>query len=291
MSVDQTRPAQRVRRAFGDREQAREHAAPHVRATRPDVLARGVACREWILLPQNEECRDDRAQRGSARRARSRRTARARRTRSSDASPPARRDARRRRAAARARPSPRRGAGGGGGGRARGLPSAAPTARGREVRGQNRRHVRHPQRRDGRVPGAHPPDVRHAGRRRRVGRGRRDARRARDDVLTRAHVRGLSPTARCAALWRTDDRIDELQRIMDAADRNPTAVRGVPAWKAVAGLPTEEKSRPQAPEDGVMWILIRPAPADPARRQTRPTSGVGRRHREIDLETESRTAD
>lgn len=65
--VDPTRPALRVYGAFASKEEAREHAAV-VREYDAACSLVVVPCREWFLLPQNEACRDD-PERGAARRA------------------------------------------------------------------------------------------------------------------------------------------------------------------------------------------------------------------------------
>lgn len=55
---DPTRPSLRIYGAFLSKEEAREHA-PIVQALDPTCSLLAVEMRQWILLPQTEECRDD----------------------------------------------------------------------------------------------------------------------------------------------------------------------------------------------------------------------------------------
>lgn len=239
--VDQTRPALRVYGAFATHEEAREHAAV-VRDLDATCSLVVVPCREWFMMPQNEACRDDAvvsAQRRDtlvaawrARRDADTRTFRTRvETHDKDTLPcaahsdDADEDVETREAEALVYKPPAR------------------LRVGAEVRGQNFVALcTVPEPTTGecvvKVLGcfdtaddadAWAQDVatRHI---------------VDDDVLTARTCDWLYPNARHETSAAPRYRINELQRIMDAAAKNPKAVRDYKTWKA-------EQDRKRAEED------------------------------------------
>ena len=229
--VDQTRPALRVYGAFATAEEAREHAEV-VRELDPTCSLVVVPCREWVLLPQNEECRDYRARNAARRDA----LLTAHRAREADAG-----DAFRRRVETRDADAP--------------PPVRAPLPdEEQEEEEAVEREVYRPPRRlrvGAEVRGqnfvamcAIPNDVTGECLVRILGcfdtpddadawvEGVATRVVLEDDVLTARTCEWLFPNGDVRSSSRARYRVDELQRIMDAADRNPTAVRDYKAWKA-----------------------------------------------------------